>query len=129
MTIRLVTQPLDDGFQGRFFWQAGIALSAYRVLSLSLDGKAIYYNQLSPNYNVVLGLSLTAAAADADVSVGRSGQLTDAAWAWTPNSPVWCGVDGTLTQVAPSEGWLVQIGHALTDTKMQLEIVDEVTRI
>lgn len=129
MTIRLVTQPLDDGFQGRFSWQAGVSISAYRVLSLNLDGKAIYYNQLSPNYNVVLGLSLTAAAADADVWVGRSGQLTDAAWTWTPNSPVWCGVDGVLTQTAPSEGWLVQVGDALTATKLLLHIVDEVTRL
>jgi len=131
MTIRLVTQPLDPNQlnSARFPWPTGIQVSAYRVLTVNPLGLAVYFDPESPDYSAVLGLSVTAANQDSDVIVMRGGQLTDSAWAWTPNQPIWAGASGTLTQVPPNAGWLVQVGNALNPTVLQLEFIDGSIRL
>lgn len=99
---------------------AGETLSALRVV-YELDGQvfALDYRDASAIY-LLLGLTLTAAAAGGHINVQRSGPLDDAAWNWTPG-PVWLGADGGLTQVAPVDGFCVLLGSAVSPTRLILD--------
>ncbi len=119
----LIAQLLDGRSQTE--WTAGEAISANRVLTLDSSGKAAYLNPEQSGYPVVIGVSLTAGLGDEVVQVMRSGEIVDPSWIWQPG-PVWVGTAGTLTQVTPTTGWLVQVGIALDATKLQVETVDDV---
>lgn len=49
----------------------------------------------------VQGVSLAGAAAGAGVNVQTAGLVTNTGWAFTPNQPVFVGLNGALTQSLP----------------------------
>jgi hypothetical protein len=122
-----LVQQLTTGI-AEFEWIAGENLSANRVLMLSPGDAAIYCDPTILDYPVILGVSITAANQGDLVRVRRSGFMEDGNWTFQPRYPIWSGVDGALAQIAPSQGWLVQVGQSLTSTKIQLEVVNEVTQ-
>jgi hypothetical protein len=48
--------------------------------------------------------------------------MTEAGWAWTIGSPVYLSANGTLSHTAPSSGFALVIGFALTATKIFIDI-------
>lgn len=101
---------------------AGVNLSALRAVTTDGSGNAVYASNTSLSNAVVVGITETAANAGNAVSVRTAGIMTDAYWAWT-KGPVFLGTNGTLTQTAPTSGAIVvQIGRAITATKLQVDI-------
>lgn len=101
---------------------AGVNLSALRAVTTDGSGNAVYASTDSLSNAVVVGLTSTAAIAGSAVSVRTAGIINDAAWSWT-KGPVFLGINGALTQTAPTGGSIaVQIGRAITATKLQIDI-------
>ena len=72
--------------------------------------------------NLISGLTLTATGSSGTVTIKRSGPVDDAAWSWATSGPIWLGESGQLTQVPPAAGFDVRIGHAVSPTRIYLDI-------
>jgi hypothetical protein len=68
----------------------------------------------------VVGLAVTAAAAGDSFDVVTKGEWTDSAWAWAPGI-VFCGDGGALTQ-APASGWILEVGRAMSATRLVIDV-------
>ena len=99
------------------------SVSSSRVVSY--DGTNISYasNDNSASAYTVVGVTRQAGTS---VYVVREGELTDLSFSFTPNSPVFLGLNGALTQTAPSSGFVLQVAVALTTTKIQIGVDDPI---
>lgn len=75
--------------------------------------------------DLVCGLTLTATSGPGDVTVQRSGPVTDAAWNWAPGR-VYLGMGGALTQSPPEDGFDVLVGVAVSATRLNLNFQDPI---
>lgn len=100
---------------------AGATISALRAV-YERDG-LIYPLDYRDEDSValLLGIALTAADPGGEVTVQRSGALTDSSWTWS-YGPLWLGVDGAITQTPPDDGFDVAIGVATAATSILLDI-------
>ena len=104
---------------------AGETLSALRLV-YELDGEVFALDSGDADHiDMLLGITLTAAAAGEPVNVQRYGVIYDAGWSWTPGR-VWLGVDGRLTQTPPADGFDVLIGSATSATRITLNLTDPI---
>jgi len=69
----------------------------------------------------IVGISQNAANDTEDVIIINSGSMEDPSWNWH-DGPIFFTIDGVLTQTPPTSGYLVVIGKAVTNTKMNVEI-------
>lgn len=98
---------------------ADVTLSGHRVVrATSALGVNYADNQTPSHAATVVGVTTGAALLGAAVIVQVSGEIVEPSWAWTPNLPVYCGPNGTLTQTPPSSGWLLEIGFAVAATQL-----------
>lgn len=105
--------------------QAGETLSALRAV-YELDGQVLYLDYRdAAHIDLLLGITLTAADADAPVNVQHSGPIDDSGWNWTPGR-IWLGIDGALTQTPPADGHDVLLGAAVSATRITLNITDPI---
>lgn len=77
--------------------------------------------------NLIAGLTLTASAVAGPVTIQRSGPVDDDAWSWITSGPIWLGDSGIPTQTPPAAGYDVQIGHAVSPTRIYLDIQPPIT--
>ncbi|WP_312836427.1 hypothetical protein [Comamonas sp.] len=104
---------------------AGETISANRVL---YDRAGLVYplgQADAENIYAILGLSVSAGQVGAQISVQRSGTVTDSGWSWAYGR-VYLGANGQLTQTPPSSGFSVLIGFAATATSINLSINDPI---
>lgn len=94
------------------------ALSGHRAVGVS-GGQASYADATTqPN---VTGITQGAASNGASVVVQTTGELVEPSWNWS-NGPVYLASNGLLTQAPPSSGALVEVGTALSPTKLLIRI-------
>lgn len=69
-----------------------------------------------------LPIGVTTAAADegADVTVMIVGTVDEPTWSFSPG-PVFLGLNGALVQIPPASGFVLQIGTALSATRLVVE--------
>lgn len=68
------------------------------------------------------GVTRMATIAGDPINVVRSGLLTEGAWTWIPDRPIFIGPNGTLTQTQPTAGNPVRrIGWAISATELNLD--------
>ena len=94
-----------------FQMTAGAVLSALKVVRPTSIGKLIYASSADDlQWNDVIGITTTAGGVGDIINVRRLGLLTDPSWTWTTNLPVFLGVNGVLTQTAPTSGFICIVG-------------------
>ena len=99
------------------------AISGHRVIRCDSTGKAAYADSnTTAHANSVIGISTNAAVNGDIVNVQFSGEVEEPSWNWTPNMPVFDGVNGTLTQTSPTQGFSLVVGFAVTPTKIVVGI-------
>lgn len=102
---------------------AAITISGHRVVASNAAGLAVYASSDdAADANMALGVSTGAALAGSTVEVQYAGTLVEPSWAWTPKLPVFCGANGVLTQVVPTDGFALIIGVAMTATSLAISI-------
>ncbi len=106
---------------GIYTFVADGTLSGHRVVKPTTSGKVGYVSSAVPaDAPKALGITLGAAVDGDQLQVQTFGVMEEPTWAWTVNSPVYCGVDGVLTQVVPSEGFVLCVGVALKATSINI---------
>lgn len=103
---------------------AGETISALRVVYESL-GAVYLLDPSSAFVDQMLGLSVTAGAPGALISVQRSGTIDQLAWTWTEGL-VFLGPNGVLTQTPPTTGWELVVGFASSPTRLTLDFDEPV---
>lgn len=99
------------------------SISGHRVMAPTGDGRVRYASCDNPaDANAVLGISLGAAADGDNVTVQQGGVITEPSWAWVPNLPIFCGLNGLLTQEPPTAGFAVIVAIATTVTSAAVGI-------
>jgi hypothetical protein len=102
-------------------YPAGQVISGHRVMKTS-GGSAFYASASTPgDANLMLGISLNAAMIGDPVNIQYSGEIVEPSWAWIPDQVIFCGVDGALTQTAPS-GVQTIVAVASAPTKIVINI-------
>jgi len=71
------------------------------------------------NIDLAAGLTLSAADRGGLVNLQLTGPVDDLLWSWTPG-PLWLGAAGALTQQPPTTGFLLQVGTAVSPTRIIL---------
>lgn len=92
------------------------------------DGEVSHPNQaLATDSTKVIGIAQNAANSGDPVTVQTIGTFTEPTWNWAPG-PVYCGIDGVLTQSVPATGWVLAIGRATSPTEIAIDIDTPVIR-
>jgi len=100
---------------------AGEAISALRAV-YELDGLVYLANTLDEStVYLVIGVAISGAPMGGSLNIQRSGEITDSGWNWTPGL-VWLGSNGTLTQTPPISGFRVNVGVAVSPTRLWLNL-------
>lgn len=113
----------NDNTITEFFAQA--ALSGHRAIALNA-GQAVYADSSNPNHAfLTLGITQSAATPGSNVLIYNNQAVTESSWAWVPGEPIFLGLNGLLTQIAPQAPphlFVLQIGKALTTQKMWVSV-------
>lgn len=96
------------------------SLAGHRVVVLNSDNTVSYASSdNADNADNVLGITAHAATSGAEIVIQLRDIMEEATWDWTPQNPVFLGLDGLLTQNEEMVGLFTLImGTALTSTKI-----------
>ncbi len=103
---------------------AGETISALRIVYESQQ-LAHPANPATESVFQALGLAITSASIDTDLTIQTQGFVDDSSWNWTEGH-VWCGPNGTLTQTPPISGWDFIIGFATSATRLYIDLNEPV---
>jgi hypothetical protein len=79
--------------------------------------------------NSLIGLAKQTGNLNELITVNKSDLITNSTWSWTPNKPVFLGLNGTLTQAPIGVAFLQQVGIAITATQLLIRILQPFKRI
>jgi hypothetical protein len=119
--------PTTGGAQYSGELTASASLSALRVVVLEEGNELIYADSGTPGHAFkVVGLLPSAVAAGSTVQVLTDGAISDSNWNWDTERPIFLGLNGQLTQTAPTTGFLLQVATATTPTQIDFEIQEAI---
>jgi hypothetical protein len=90
-----------------------------------LDANGIAQHADSSNLNhtvAVYGVSLENANPGETVAIQAFGEVTNPAWDFVPQAPVYLGNNGQILQAEPIEGFVLILGRAITSTAIFVNI-------
>jgi hypothetical protein len=98
---------------------AGEALGGNRAVVLQASGLAVYADNSNPvHFWQFAGITTGAAAAASPLKILPAGLMVEPSWAWLPNTPVFLGRTGLLTQEQVPGVFQQVIGTALSPTSV-----------
>jgi hypothetical protein len=98
-------------------------VSALQIVYFSSkDTFKIAHNNLTEREACGIGMTLTSATQNNSVDVRTRGIVEDAFFNYSNNEFLFLGINGTITNVAPTSGFLTRIGYGLGPGAIFLEI-------
>lgn len=70
----------------------------------------------------VIGITTGAVSIGALANVQTQDEITEVTWLWVQGQPVWLGVDGSLTQSISANTVQVEVGVAVSPTKILVNV-------
>lgn len=99
---------------------AGASLSSGRAV-IKDTGKVYYFDPTNVAHaGRILGITKTSAASNAPVDVQTSGIITDGAFLFLIDKPVFVGADGILVTTVPATRIIQRVGVSLATDKMNI---------
>lgn len=121
LPITETIEPYSDRLQ-TFLRVAAEPISALRVVRSNTSTSVLLARWPEIEARSPLGISVNAASAFASVRIQHTGEIEDSGWTWTVGTPVFCGVNGTLTQTMPTSDYALVVGEAVTPTRLVVRI-------
>lgn len=101
---------------------ASEAIGGGRAVRIIWDKYVGYVSSDNPLLaDTVLGITTGAAAYGQNIGVQYMGELQDSGWSWVPG-PIYCGINGVLTQTLPSSGFILVLGTATNANTIVINI-------
>lgn len=113
------TVPISSDEYVDFVENADTVLSALRGVR-STGANTVEYCDSSITSHSYSFLGITATAGSSNIIIRTSGEL-DGFMGLTPNAPVYLSINGYLTQVPPTSGFLLRVGFARTSTVLYID--------
>lgn len=124
------TGPQGPAGGSSFALTAGATLSGHRIVTTDASGNAIYADHSTlAHANAVIGLTLGAASVNASVQVQSAGEVTEPSWTFTPRQTLWLGTNGLIATTAPTTGFSLVIGYAMTATTIFMSIGESLIKV
>lgn len=102
---------------------AAQAISGHTLVALNNVGKVVPASSAVAEHAFnVMGLTTNAAIADDLLTVIDTGLVEQLGWTWTPNAPVFLGLNGSVTQTPNTGVFSKPVGVALSPTKIALQL-------
>jgi hypothetical protein len=104
----LVTYPAGDLIHSN----RGVYLedgTIYELSNLNVDKAHLY-----------LGIATQSGTVGTEIKVRIFGEIADSGWTWNTNDNIYLGLDGVLTQTAPTSGIHFVIARPVTSTKISV---------
>ena len=128
-TVDIVT--VQTGIQGppgpgadKIIRSAGMNLGGHRMVSPDSSGNLIYSDHTDVSQaSRVMGMTTGAASSGADVTVLAAGLIQFTGWSFDMASHIFLGVNGTVTQTPPLNGFLLVVGHPVDTDTMMLRVL------
>jgi hypothetical protein len=118
---------LDDSTRTR---KAGEAISAVKVVYQSPSDEKVYKadNLDNNTRDTVLGISLTSAILNQDITIKTFGEVENSGWNWdvNANKNLYLGTNGNITQVPPASGFSLRLGFILSSKKIWFDLSERV---
>lgn len=110
------------------FIPAGESIPAFRVCHV-VGGKAYLSSaSMSPSLGLsIKGMSVSNAVVDGLVQIQLGLIVQNPAWNLSTGTPVFLGENGQITQQIPTDGLSVEIGTALSDSKLFLDVEEPIS--
>ena len=106
---------------------ASVSLSALRAVILTDAGELAYASSDNQSHAFRFAGVLPNGYSQGDMAIAyRMGEIADAVWNWTRGSPVFLGVNGFLTQTAPTTGFLLVVGTPTSTTSLMIQPSDPI---
>lgn len=101
-------------------YTAAAVVSGHQAVALDSAGQAFYASAGTLSHALrVAGVSLNAAAIGEEVTVLAAGLVDHGGWTWTPDQPVYLGLNGALVQSVPVGAvFALVVGKALSATRL-----------
>lgn len=110
--VYVVCMP-DTANSDVFEFRANQTVSGHRVVWLtSLNSVELLTSQNVLRSNAAIGVTENAALSGSAVNVRLRGAMTESGWSFEIGKPVFCGIDGQLTQTPASTGFSLVVGVA-----------------
>lgn len=107
-------------------YTAAVILGGHRVVYLTSSATLDYADSTNPAHaNLVIGITLDAAASGAPVSVQHDGLLIDPSFTFTVGM-VYVGTNGMMTQTPPTSGFLQVVGIAINATTLFVNLQEPI---
>lgn len=105
-------------------YAAATAVSGHRVMALDAAGEAFPASCDTLSHALrIAGLSLNAADQGDPVTVLGAGLVDHAGWAWTPDTPLYLGLNGALVDALPGGAVFAQVmGKAVSATRVLIAV-------
>lgn len=115
LSLHLQNHPL--GANAVMSMTTAATLNKYDVVVVNPDGRVVQASCQNPlHFQRVLGFAQEAYAAADEASILTYGKITNPAWNLDGNKKVYLGVDGIITQDAPTTGFILCLGFPLNAT-------------
>ncbi len=107
---------------------AAVAIGGQRIVATDINGNMVYADNLIA-YKTIAGITTGAVVAGSLVSVLTFGEITDPSFNFDmSNTNIFLSVNGLFTQVVPTSGAIVKIGHVVKPDTIFLDIEDYIER-
>lgn len=115
-----VNQLLENFRAGAFpYYTAGATIAKYDIVTS--DG-LVANSATAAHRKKILGMAFEARTSSQQGKAQLIGEIDNPAWTWTPNDPVY--LNGTsLSQTAPTSGFILQVGIAVSATRIVLGFI------
>ena len=95
----------------------------YNRIVTSESGKLVHADKDSePHHDLVIGMAINSGLVLDIINILVTGAITDLTWDWTPDRPLYLGNDGLMTEVKPTEGFILQVAHTISATEIWIDI-------
>lgn len=96
-------------------------IGGHRIVKAVVGGCAYADSSSISDINTVIGITESAYSIGDSVQIRLSGEVTEPSWNFTIGS-VYLGINGLLTQTAPTIGFIQQIGIATSSNTILINI-------
>lgn len=97
------------------------ALGGHRVIKVTPTGCDYADSSNLSDFGKVIGITDSAFSGGASVTIFSQKLITEPSWNFALG-PVFLSTNGTLTQVAPTSGFIQQVGVALSPTELLINL-------
>jgi hypothetical protein len=92
---------------------------AYKAVRVNDNNQLIYADNDFPQ---VTGISTESGNTNQAILVATSGSVYSASWNWDTSKLVYVGNNGELIQIAPTEGYVIEVGNVIDSNTINIDV-------